>query len=138
MKKTEHSDSPKATKLHISKNEVKKILVVEDFPELQKAIKTILINFFGKHTEVLIAGTLEEAEKLFEDHRNLDLIFLDTSLGKGITTFGFAKKITKVFNGSVVAISSDDDYRRHMVTLGCTYECGKESIYNFIQEYFKK
>jgi len=123
---------------------VKKVLLVEDFPSLQAMIADMIKIVFGDETEVVIAGSLEEAHKMWEEHlESVDAIFLDTHLGKGVTTYKLAKRISEEFNRPLVkikrlvAISTDPEARKEMVRHGCTHECNKSDIMSFLQDWKK-
>ena len=115
---------------------VKKVLLVEDFPALQKLIPKIVRSVFGEDIVVLVSGSLEEAERFYEEHvRDIDLILMDTHLGKGVTTCDLAKKISMEFNRPIVSISTDKNSREYMLGNGCTHGCEKSEIYEFLTKW---
>lgn len=113
---------------------VKKVLLVEDYPTLQIILPDCVKVVFGRDVVVLVAGTLRDAEATFYRHANeLDFILMDTSLGKGVTTFDFVSRISKLFKQPIVAISTDELHRKKMVELGCTHECQKSELREFLE-----
>jgi CheY-like chemotaxis protein len=121
---------------------VKKVLLIEDFPQLQSMITDMIKSVFGDDTKVFIAGSLEEAEALWEKHlEDVDAIFIDTNLGNGVTTYKLAKRIAEEFNRPLVpikplvAISTDPEARKQMILNGCTHECSKSDILRFLLEW---
>jgi len=116
---------------------LKTVLLVEDDVSLQRCISRLITGTFGAHIIVLIAGTIDEAELIFDGHnQEIDIIFLDTHLDRNVTTFEFTRRISKVFKNSIVAISSNDNDRQDMMKLGCTHECRKSDIAIIIKRIF--
>jgi len=115
---------------------VKKVLLVEDYVNLQIALADCIKDIFGSNTVVLVAGTLLEAENIFKDQADeIDFILMDTSLGKKVTTFDFTSRISKIFKRPIVAISTNDDNRKKMIQLGCTHECVKYNLREFLKSW---
>ena len=117
---------------------VKKVLLVEDYPSLQIILPDCVKVVFGSDVVVLVAGTLRDAEVTVERHANeLDLILMDTSLGRGVTTFDLVSRISKIFRQPIVAISTDELHRKKMIELGCTHGCPKSELREFLEEWKK-
>jgi CheY-like chemotaxis protein len=113
---------------------VKKVLLVEDYPSLQVVLPDCVKVVFGKDVVVLVSGTLCDAEATFQRHAHeLDFILMDTSLGRGVNTFDFVSRISKVFKQPIVAISTDELHRKKMVELGCTHGCPKSELREFLE-----
>jgi CheY-like chemotaxis protein len=107
----------------------KNVLLVEDYPSLQTTISDVIKGMCGKEAVVLVAGTLPDAFDQWNRCKEvLDLIFLDTSLGHGVTTFDLAREISRSFKGPLVATSLEDEHRLEMVRCGCTHHCPKLGI----------
>jgi len=112
---------------------VKKVLLIEDFPQLQNMISEQIKVVFGEDTNVLIAGSLEGAERFYDLHvTDIDLILMDTNLGGGVTTFALAERIGQEFNRPIVSISTNPLHRQKMMEKGCTHECEKSEIFSFL------
>ena len=115
--------------------EIKTVLLIEDMDFLQNLIADIIHRHMGKDVNVLFAGTVTEAETIFNTHQGvIDLILMDTNLGRGETTFELASKISKVFPHHIVAISTDPDNHKGMILAGCTDSCLKEELAKYIKE----
>ena len=123
----------------LTKKAVRTVLLVEDDGALQKCIADLFKLFFGNHINVLVAGDLLQAELLYIGHSMyIDIIFMDTGMGRGITTFDLTTRIiTKGFKKPIIAISADDNYRQHMMKLGCSHHCRKENIGDFLEQNFQ-
>jgi len=111
------------------------VLLVEDHVALQVGISDMIKLTLGHHVKVSVAGTVPEADILFEKHQeDINIILLDTSLGRGVTTFELTKCIRKRFNGLMLAISTDEDHRKVMVDdCGCDDECDKGNLFEYIE-----
>lgn len=118
---------------------MKKVLLIEDYDSLQKLIKQQIVEVFGEDTEVVIAGSLQEAEDLYQAHvGDVDMILMDTHLGKGTNTFALAKRISMEFNRPIVAISTDEVARETLIKRGwCTHQCDKSDLFKFLTEWKK-
>ena len=113
---------------------VKKVLLVEDHPGMQISLAECVRVVFGKEVVVLVAGTLLEAEDFFKGHADeLDFILMDTSLGKGITTYDLTSNISKVFKRPIIATTTDDSSQKHMMRIGCTHKCYKWELLEFLR-----
>ena len=118
---------------------VTKVLLIEDSTQLQDLIKQMILRVFETSCDVVIAGSLEKAEELYEAHvGDVDLILMDTHLGKGTNTTALAKRISLEFNRPIIAISTDEVSRKALVKNGwCTHQCEKHEILNFLTEWKK-
>lgn len=119
---------------------VKKVLLIEDYPQLQGMISIQIRMVFGEDTNVVTAGTLQEAEDLYQAHVcDIDIILMDTHLSKGTNTTVLAKRISLEFNRPIIAISTDEDSRKALVKNGwCTDQCEKSDIRAFLTEWKEK
>jgi len=112
---------------------IKKVLLVEDRPSLQYSFTYAIKSIFGEKTVVLVTGKLAEAEAFFSDNvGELDLILMDATIEDGETTFRLVADIVKVFKRPIVAMSSNNDDRKKMMELGCTHDCDKGNIVDFL------
>ncbi|MEI7620168.1 MAG: response regulator [Candidatus Falkowbacteria bacterium] len=99
--------------------EKKRILVIEDYGNVQKMFKENL----SPYAEVIQAFTLEDAEKEFSDGK-FDYIFIDAELGfqenkKVQDTTKLVIKMRKTFSGPMIAISCNDTYNGLLRSSGC-------------------
>ncbi len=98
-----------------------KILVVEDHPSVQTAIK-----FFLKKKDpgfkVLEALDLDSAKALFYQNKNsIDAIVMDFELGDNVDTADLAKEFRKIFDGPMIANSSSQGHNIVLMNSGCDY-----------------
>ena len=113
---------------------VKTAFIVDDYVPLQTAITDYIKEIFGASTVVYTATTLKSAEIIFDTHGGeFDLILMDTSLGGGEFTFELTKKIAQTYKGPLVAISTDEKKRKHMVRHGCTSTCDKKDLPKYLE-----
>lgn len=118
-----------------AKRVIKTVLLIEDMDILQKMITGIIHRLMGEDVVVIVAGSLKMAEAKFAEHmKDIDLILMDTNLGKGETTFGLVSKISKVFDHHIVSISMDPNNHEGMLMAGCTDSCLKDELYKYIKE----
>lgn len=112
---------------------VKKVLVVEDYPSMQKCLRMAIREVYKDELEVLVAGSLTAANTMYAEHRdNIVFVLIDASLGGGEKTFDFVEITLNGFAGAKVAISTEKEFRKKMIELGCTHECDKAQVYNFL------
>lgn len=108
-----------------------KILLVNDYEGVYRAVCILARHVFGKQVEVLFARTTQEAGEMVIQHSDsLDIILVDDILGERVT-YNFIDSLAKIYNGSLVAISTEYLNRRRMMELGCTENCSKFHIRNF-------
>ena len=108
---------------------VRKVLLIEDFIQAQDMITQMIKIVFGEDTEVVVTGSLKEAEMLYEEHGNsVDVIFIDTNLENDEKTHKLAERIAQEFNRPLVAISAEASNRKEMIEAGCTHECDKHDV----------
>lgn len=111
------------------------ILLVEDYRSLQFTFSRMLKYFLGEETNVLIAGNKKQAREIFaEHHPTLDLILMDLNLGIDGRTFDLIQEFSTLFQGSMVAISSDTDKHTKMLECGCTHACDKMELDVYIEQ----
>jgi|GEM_PF-3104264 len=118
---------------------ITQILVVEDFVEWQVRIQTILRDHFGARTNIFVSATVEGADKEISRQKNrLDLILMDSSLGSGVFTFKFTKKIREVYSysGPIIAMSTEPTYRKRMRDFGSSHACDKTWLVDYLKEHF--
>jgi len=98
----------------------RKILVIEDDPDMQKLYK----DFLSDYAEVIQAFNLTEAKVKFAVTKNFTHILVDACLGgnredgKPDTT-ELVPEMRRTFTGIMIAISSDSDRNNFLVSLGC-------------------
>lgn len=101
---------------------LKKVLLVED--------DSVWLEFIGRglgdKVVLLLASTIEKAEKMFNEHPDINLIIMDACVpGDTPTTQPLIRKIRETFSGPMLAISSIGPYRKQLLAAGCDYECEK-------------
>ncbi len=107
--------------------------MIEDFLRFQVLLTQEIKEVFGSKVEVIVAGSLEKADELYNTHKeDIDLILMDTSLGNGVTTFALTKKISEEFNRPIISISTKPEYREIMMKYGCTHDCPKDEVKKFL------
>jgi response regulator of citrate/malate metabolism len=119
---------------------VTKVLLIEDSTAMQSRISQMIKKVFGDETDVVIAGSLQEAEDLYQAHvGDVDMILMDTHLGEGTNTTALAKRISLEFNRPIIAISTNKDSRKTLINNGwCTHQCCKSEILKFLTEWKEK
>ncbi len=105
---------------------MKKILIVDDDLNWQKVWNMRL----GKKVILFSAFSVDEAEKIFAEHNDIDLIAMDACVpGDEINTKPLIKKFRETFNGPMIAISKSSLNRECLVKAGCNYESEKEWLH---------
>lgn len=105
---------------------MKKILIIDDDIIFQADWKASLED----KATVISAYNLEQAEKLFAQNPDCDIIAVDaclTSRGKP-DTIPLVVEIRKNFKGRMIAISSNLEYNVSLVQAGCDHECDKSKV----------
>lgn len=112
---------------------MKTILIIEDF-ESEK--KSYVKGFTKKEVTILWAYRLEQAEKLFEENPNPDIIVVDGCVDDHNTldSIPLIQKIRKTYKGPMIAASSSDNYRKVMVKAGCDLETWKENVNSLLKQ----
>ena len=104
---------------------MKKILIIEDDEFWQEGFSEYLPD---NEITILQALTIEEAERLFAENPDLDLIVLDilvpdeeTKPGERINTVPLLEKIRQTFRGPILAISNESFWIDCLVREGCSH-----------------
>ena len=102
-----------------------KILIVDDFKQWQNSWKRRL----GDKVEILSAFTIPEADALFSANPDINLIVMDACVpGDELTTPPLVRKFRETFKGPMIAVSSDEEYRKELMRVGCDHESEKEHL----------
>jgi len=113
---------------------MKKILIVDDDVNWQKVWNMRL----GRKITLLPAFSIDEAEKIFAEHGDIDLIAVDACVpGDDINTKPLVKKFRETFDGPIVAISKSSFSRECLVKAGCNYESEKEWLHGNVARILK-
>lgn len=101
---------------------MKKILIIDDDIIWQEVWKRSL----RKRVALLPALSIDEAEKIFGEHNDIDLIAVDACVpGDVINTKPLIRKFRETYKGPMIAISKSSLSRECLVSAGCNYECEK-------------
>lgn len=113
---------------------IKTIIIIDDDEEIQAKWGSF---FKKKDVDVLSATDLEEAEKLFVDHKYAatDMILVDGCLpGDDFNTEELAIKIRAVSQGIMIATASLEEYRDKLILVGCDYKSDKLFFKSLIKD----
>ncbi len=101
---------------------MKKVLVVED----NRFYSDMIFSNFGSKVLVMKAFTIKEAENIFQENPDIDVILMDACVpGDTPNTMGLVSKIRETFKGPIITISSDSSYSKKLIEAGCNYESNK-------------
>lgn len=104
---------------------MKTVLVLEDGHLFQKEYESA---WRGK-LNLLQAFNIKEAEKFVADNPGIDLIVVDACVpGNTINTKNFVSATRRVFKGPMIASSSEPDYTKELIAVGCNYEANKNEV----------
>lgn len=102
---------------------MKKILIIDDDIVWQEVWKRSL----GKRVTLLPALSIPEAEKIFVEHSDIDLIAIDGCVpGDIINTKPLIRKFRETYGGPMVAISKASLVRDCLINAGCSHGCEKK------------
>jgi DNA-binding response OmpR family regulator len=92
---------------------------VEDDREMQSAFAAA----FGEEgVEVLQAFNTDDAKQLFDGYRDeIGAILLDGVLPGELNIIVLTHHVRLHFNGTIIAISSVEEMRAEMISIGCTH-----------------
>lgn len=103
-----------------------KVLVVEDGQNWQDRFAWL----FGKSFDLLQATRIEDGERLFSENPDVGIIIMDACVpGDRINTIDLVRKIRETFSGKMVASSSSEIFREHLVKAGCSHSCHKDDLF---------
>lgn len=110
---------------------MKKILIVEDYPPQIVIFKRQMKSDF----ELLFATTHQEALKLFSENSDIELIVMDACLkGEEPDTILLVTHFRKTFSKTIIATSSNIEYRQYLVSAGCDLECDKNEVAKIVSK----
>ncbi len=113
---------------------MKKVLIIDDDETWQKVWSMRL----GKRVTLLPALSIPEAEKIFSEHTDIDLIAVDACVpGDEINTQPLIRKIRETFAGPMVAVSKSSFSRECLVRAGCDHESEKEWLHGKVVRILK-
>jgi len=103
-----------------------KILLIEDEEEIHNLIRYELKGGL----DLVSAFSLAEGEKLLEDPNVYSAIVFDGCVpGNELNTIPLIQKVVKaLYKGPVIAISSFEEYSKHMIEEGCTHISTKKDV----------
>ena len=102
-----------------------KVLIIED----DRMHQTNYTDALGERVVLLSAFTVEEGERLFLQHPDIDLVVMDACVpGDDPTTFPLTCLIRKTFSGPMIAASSNPKLRQELMQHGCDYESEKRGV----------
>ncbi len=119
---------------------MKTILVVEDSPAIQEAVKLLV----GDKARCLKAATLTEASLLFVRHwGEIDTILVDGSVtvdastpNNDFTPEEWVKRLRRIgFGGDIIAFSASRSSRTNLIAAGCNkqFAKGEESLERLLE-----
>jgi len=114
---------------------LKKVLLIEDDVSIIDFYQAFLRTKGG--FQVIIATTLEEAEKLFfANKESLDFVVTAACLRSGLpnTTSLLKETIRPNFEGKIIAVSGDPAYRQDLLKSGADYEMDKNEVPKFLSK----
>ena len=77
--------------------------------------------------ELLSAGTIEDARKMFAEHPDIAAIAMDACVpGDEPNTMELVREFRKTFSGPMLAASGLGDYRELLMKAGCDYDVGMD------------
>lgn len=120
--KSDCNSKPRIRRIQIVTKSKKRILIVEDHILSVKLWKEVL----GIHFDCLIAYDIASAETFFQSSQPFDLIVMDCCCpGNQPNTMDLVRKIRQIFQGPIVANSSNPDYTKQLIAAGASHECEK-------------
>ncbi|MFA6274425.1 MAG: hypothetical protein WC662_04660 [Candidatus Paceibacterota bacterium] len=100
------------------------IFIVEDDLKLQMETYP---HWFKEDFILLQAYNLEQANKIFSENPNPEVIIMDGCLGgDDFNTGDLVKKIRETYNGPIIATSST--FSGDLVAAGCNYQSSKKDV----------
>lgn len=116
---------------------MKTVLVVEDDKDWVDNWK----HGINKEKIMLsFASTIQEAEILLSncyfDAIVMDALLIDMETKVETMTFSLVEKIRSVFNynGPIIATSSNSEYRKRLVEVGCDYQASKTEVFQKLSD----
>jgi len=104
---------------------IKKVLLIED----DQKIADLIILRLGRTSKILLASTIREAFKKFEENPDIIIIIMDywmpinTGKPANKNTLELVAFIRKKFKGPIIATSNDPQCNRKLMEAGCNYKC---------------
>lgn len=100
-----------------------KILIIDD----DRTCMELWTQLFERsNIDVKSAFSIEEARRFESQLGNFALIAMDACVpGNRPTTYDLLRDFRAKYNGIIVSISSDEEYRQQMMKLGCNAESDK-------------
>lgn len=117
---------------------MKKVLVVEDYEDIQELYRIELAGKAYGKVDMISAFSIQEAKEHFACHPDVDLIVMDACLvGLKPNTLPLVKEMRKTFTGPMIAASASPEYRQQLVEAGCDYEAPKGDVPKKVIEILK-
>lgn len=109
----------------------KKILIIEDYSSQIVIYKRQMKSDF----DLLFATTHQEALKLFSENSDIELIVMDACLkGETPDTILLVTHFRMSFTKTIIATSSNIEYRQYLVNAGCDLECDKNDVAKVVRK----
>ena len=119
----------------VNVSKTKKVLVIDSDIVFQYALKSLLLSKLGNNLKVLQAFTIPEAERLFKENSDVDIIVVDNRVsGPQEDTVRLVKKIRRSYQGPIVADSFWPDSRKILVEAGCSHEISKFGVFYLLKQ----
>lgn len=108
----------------------RKILIIDDDTFFQDVWETLLE---GSGLYILRATSIPEADKMFDDNPDIELIALDGCVpGHQLNTLQLATKFSTDFSGPIIAISGVSQFQEELIRYGCNGKCEKGILHKKI------
>lgn len=110
---------------------VRKVLIIEDSLAFQQDFASALAD----RVHLLQAFSLAEGFQLFDQNQDVAAIFCDGCLdGGGFDALPLVQHIRNHWGGPLVSISSSPSLRRAMVAAGCSAQCLKGQVPDYVRD----
>ena len=111
-----------------------KILIIDDDRKRQEEWEWLLELF---PVQIIQAFSIDEAEKIFNDTRNLDGIVVDACVpGHKPNTMEIVRNFRRSFSGPLIAISSIEIFNYMLISAGCNHKSEKDKLVEKIKQIF--
>jgi DNA-binding response OmpR family regulator len=108
-----------------------KVLIVEDEERWQHPFEALLVD----KVEVIIAPTIQAAEKLFQENPDLSAILMDAQVMASFpNTMELVRKFRMSFTGPMIAMSSAPSNIKLLMEAGCNYGTEKDKAVDKVLE----
>ncbi len=110
---------------------MKKVLIIEDSEAYQQDFAASLSD----RVHLLQAFSVAQGIQLFDQNQDVDAIFCDGCLDSGgFDALPVVEHIRRNWGGTLISISSSPSLRRAMVAAGCTNQCLKSQVADYVRD----